>query len=120
MEGLSADVAFTSDGADQPYFLLSFFDSSQSLGQISASDQILMIEFQANALSGSTLAVDPASTLFNLYDNTTGNYLQGGQAVTNTMAGWLTDFTALNTEELNGIWIAEGLAGGNPARIRSR
>jgi hypothetical protein len=113
VEGLNANVAFNGSGAEQPYFLLSFSDASQSLGQSSASDQILMIEFEANALSGSTLAVDPGSTLFNLYDNSTGNYLQGGQADTNTMDGWLADFTALDTEGLNGIWVAEGLTSGN-------
>ncbi len=104
---------FTSGGSDQPYFLLPFVDSSNSLGQASATDQILLIEFQANALSGNTLALDPNATLFNLYDNDTGVYLQGGQQVTNTLDGWLSTFALLGSEQLQGIWIGEGLAGGN-------
>ena len=111
--GASANVVFTSGGSDQPYFLLPFVDSSNSLGQASATDQILLIEFQANALSGNTLALDPNATLFNLYDNDTGVYLQGGQQVTNTLDGWLSTFALLGSEQLQGIWIGEGLAGGN-------
>jgi hypothetical protein len=113
LEGLSADVSFTTKGSDQPYFLLAFHDSSDSLGQGNAGDQILMIEFQSNALVGNTLAVNPTSTLFNLYDNTTGMYLQGGQSVTKTISGWLAKFSALDSEALQGIWIGEGLTGGN-------
>ena len=113
LNGLSADVSFTSAGSDQPYFLLPFVDSSSGLGQGSATDQILLIEFQSNALSGNTLAVDPSSTLFNLYDNTTGVYLQGGQSDTNTIDEWLALFPALDSENPEGIWIAEGLTGGN-------
>jgi hypothetical protein len=113
LQGLSANVSFTSGGADQPYFLLDFTDSSGSLGQGAATDQILMIEFQPSALSGSTLAADPNTTLFNLYDNTTGAYLQSGQSDTNTVDQWLTLFPALDSEDLAGIWIAEGLAGSN-------
>jgi hypothetical protein len=113
--GLSAGVSFTSGGSDQPYFLLDFTDSSGSLGQALATDQILMIEFQPVALSGSgsTLAADPTSTLFNLYDNTTGDYLQGGQSDTETIDGWLALFPDLDSEDLDGIWVAEGLAGGD-------
>jgi len=111
--GLSANVDFSTSGLDQPYFLLPFVDSSDSLGQASASDQILLIEFQPTTLSGNTLAADPSTTLFNLYDNTAGAYLQGGQHVTNTIDGWLSTFTALDSEELQGIWVAEGLTGSN-------
>jgi hypothetical protein len=111
--GASADVVFTSQGADQPYFLLPFVDSSDSLGQASATDQILLIEFQPNALSGNTLALDPNTTLFNLYDNTTNAYLQGGQSDTKTLDAWLAEFAVLDGDQLQGIWIAEGLTGSN-------
>ena len=109
----SANVVFTSKGSDQPFFLLPFVDSSGSLGQGSATDQILFIEFQANTLSGNTLGLDPTATLFNLYDNTTGVYLQGGQSVTKTLDGWLSTFALLGADQLQGIWIGEGLTGGN-------
>lgn len=111
--GLSANVDFSATGAEQPYFLLAFTDTSNSLGQSAATDQILFIEFQPTTLSGNTLAVDPASTLFNLYDNTTGNYLQAGQQDTNSLDGWLASFSGLNNEGLDGIWIGEGLGAGN-------
>jgi hypothetical protein len=106
-EGASANVL--SSGNGEPYYLLAFTDGSNSLGQGAASDQILFIEFQASTLAGNTLAVDPASTLFNLYDNTTGQYLQGGQSDANSLNTWLTDFSALENEALQGIWIGEGL-----------
>jgi hypothetical protein len=109
----SANVLFTSNGTDQPYFLLPFVDSSDSLGQGSATDQILLIEFQANTLSGNTLGLNPSTTLFNLYDNTTNSYLQGGQSVTKTLDGWLSTFAVLGADQLQGIWIGEGLTGGN-------
>jgi hypothetical protein len=109
LEGLSADVS--SSGAGQPYYLLSFVDSSSSLGQTSSSDQILLIEFESNTLSGSNLAADPDATLFNLYDNTTGAYLQGGQQDAKTIAQWRALFPTLSTDALLGIWIAEGLGG---------
>jgi hypothetical protein len=96
--GASADVSFSSGGSDQPYYALPFVDGTDGLGQGSGTDQILLLEFQSNALSGDTLALDPSSTLFNLYDNTTNTYLGTGQADTNTLDGWLT---------------IEGLTGGN-------
>ena len=118
----SANVVFTSQGTDQPFFLLPFVDSSNSLGQGAATDQILLIEFQTNALSGNTLGLDPSATLFNLYDNTTSTYLQGpdGQHNTKTLDGWLSAFAVLSADQLQGIWIGEGLTGVTPARIRSR
>lgn len=112
--GLSADVLFTNNGGtDQPYYLLSFVDSSDSLAQPSNTDQILLIEFQSSTLSGDTLGLDPGSTLFNLYDNTgAGEYLEGGQQDTNTLDGWLTTYPDLADESLQGIYIGEGLTGG--------
>jgi hypothetical protein len=113
LTGASANVSFTTGGSDQPYFLLSFTDGSDGLGQSNSADQILLIEFQPTTLSGNTLNLDPNSTLFNLYDNVTGTYLQGGQHVTNTLAGWLAFDPSLASEDLQGIWIAEGLTGSN-------
>lgn len=117
--GMSASVAFTSGGgADQPYYELAFIDGSGSVGQSNPGDQILMIEFQSGALSGSTLAMDPNATEFNLYDNTTNSYLNptnnvlGGQQATNTLAGWLTYDPNLNNDTLQEVRIAEGLTGG--------
>jgi PEP-CTERM motif len=113
LAGMSANVQFSSGGSDQPYYMLVFTDSSNSLGQASASDQILLLEFQASALSGTTLAMDPTSTLFNVYDNTTNTYLQGGQSVTHSVQDWLSLYPALAGEGLDAIRIAEGLTGGN-------
>lgn len=111
LTGASANVSFTTAGTDAPYYLLAFTDSSDSLGQANAGDQILLIEFQSNALSGNTLALNANSTEFNLYDNTTNTYLQLGQSDTNTLAGWLALFPSLDDETLQGLWIGEGLTG---------
>src|SRR5208283_3158626 len=50
LAGANADVAFTGD--DQPFYMLAFTDSTDSLGQTDATDQILMIEFQSSSLTG--------------------------------------------------------------------
>jgi len=47
MPDATASVTFDADQSGvSPYFLLSFADPSDSLGQGAAGDQILMIEFQ--------------------------------------------------------------------------
>ena len=74
-----------------------------------------MIEFQSSSLNGNTLALDPNATLFNLYDNTTGKYLNlgaGGQHDVNTLAGWLSADPFLKGEALGQIRIGIGMAGG--------
>jgi hypothetical protein len=109
LSGASANVAFTSAGSDQPYFLLPFVDSSGSLGQSDPAHQIVLIEFQSTTLAGNTLGLDPGATLFNLYDNTTGVYLQGGQQDKKTLNDWLSAFAILGSTQLQGIWVAEGL-----------
>ena len=112
LSGLSANLpAFTSGGTDEPYLELAFLDSSGSLGQTAPTDQILLIEFQNATLSGTTLAADPDLTLFNLYDNTTGNYLEGGQQQKKTLAGWLADVPALYSAPVDEIRIGMGLTG---------
>ena len=94
--------------------MLTFTDSSDSLGQASASDQILMIQFQPATLTdaGTTLAASKYSTLFNLFDNTTNTYLGGGQHVTKTLADWLTALPVLDHEQLQEVRIGLGLTGG--------
>jgi hypothetical protein len=111
--GASANVAFTSGGSDNPYFMLVFTDGSGSLGQASNTDQILLLEFQPSTLSGNALTLDPNSTQFNLYDNSTDTYLGGGQHVTDSLAGWLTSFPVLSGESLDQIRVAIGLTGGD-------
>jgi hypothetical protein len=106
-------------GSDQPYYMLIFTDSSNTLGQGAPTDQILMLEFQNPALTNgnTTLVLDPNATLFNLNDNTTGQYLNGGnysgQQVTNTLNGWLASDSHLAGESLQEIRIGIGLAGGS-------
>ncbi len=112
LTGLSADMTGTSAGT-QPFFMLSFTDSTQGLGQANAANQILLIEFETATLSGNELNADPNSTLFNLYDNTAGNWLMGGQQDARTMAAWFSGYSFLSGEALGGIFIGEGLAGGD-------
>jgi hypothetical protein len=51
--------------------------------------------------------------LFNLLDNTTNTYLEGGQADAQTLDYWLTTFSGLDSESIQQIRLAIGLAGGN-------
>ena len=117
LAGLSADVRFTpGQPGDQPYYMLAFTDTTKGLGQTAAGDQILMLEFQNTGnLSGNTMAVDPTATLFNLYDNTTGVYLNGGnyagQQVTKSLAGWLAADSSLASESLDQVRIGIGNSG---------
>ncbi|HEY4087388.1 MAG TPA: PEP-CTERM sorting domain-containing protein [Bryobacteraceae bacterium] len=110
-----ANVTFTADTSDvSPYYALSFTDSTGSLGQDANTDQILMLEFQDLGLNGagpSTMTLD-GSTVFNLYDNTTGHYLLGGQQDKASLATWLSTYSGLSSAAVDGVWIAEGLAGG--------
>ena len=95
--GFNTSVIFTPVVAsDQPYYLLDFKDPSDSLGQALGTDTILMLEFQSGNVSGSNMLLDPNATLFNLYDNTTGTYLKGGQSDVNTVTGWLALDPALS------------------------
>lgn len=113
LAGATANVGFV--GVDQPFYMLGFYDATDGLGQGAATDQILMIEFQSSSLNGNTLALDPNATLFNLYDNTTGKYLNlgaGGQHDVNTLAGWLSADPFLKGEALGQIRIGIGMAGG--------
>jgi len=111
--GASAQVVL--DGAaDQPFYMLGFTDSTDQLGQANGGDQILMIEFQNSTVSGSTMAFNPNTTLFNLYDNSQGFYLNGpnGQADAHTLDYWLGQDPFLDNEALQQVRIGIGLAGG--------
>jgi hypothetical protein len=117
--GANALVTFTADQADSPYFLLAFTDTTDSLGQADAGDQILLIEDEDNSsLNGAgqtTLAIDPTTSLFDLYDNTTGNYLSAdsvSQADPTTIDALLGDDPGLSSDTIHGVWLAVGLAGG--------
>jgi hypothetical protein len=112
--GASAQVGL--DGAlDQPFYMLAFTDSTHGLGQTFAADQILMIEFQPSTASGNSMNLNTNTTLFNLFDNTQGFYLNGvhGQQDTNTLAGWLGIDPFLGSEALQQVRIGIGLAGGS-------
>lgn len=112
--GMNADIGSFTPGqaGDQPYFMLVFTDATQGLGQAAATDQILMLEFQNTTLSGTNLPFDPNTTLVNLYDNTTGTYLAGGQADAQTLDSWLSSDSFLAGESLQQVRLAIGLSGG--------
>lgn len=112
--GLNADIGSFTPGqaGDQPYFMLVFTDATGGLGQSASSDQILMLEFQNTTLSGADMPFDPNTTLVNLYDNTTGQYLAGGQSDARTLDSWLTTDPFLASESLQQVRLAIGLSGG--------
>jgi hypothetical protein len=112
LSGANASVAFSSDVADEPFYMLSFYAPNVTLGQTDPGNQILMLELQPNNISGGSMVVNPDSTLFNLYDNTAGIYLLGGQQDTNTLDEWLALYPGLNTDDLAGLRIGIGMDGG--------
>jgi hypothetical protein len=58
------------------------------------------------------MLLDRNATLFNLYDNTTGTYLAGGQSDVNTVAEWLTLDPALsNLPTFVGVEMGNGGSG---------
>lgn len=94
LPGINASVSFSpGTGGDQPYFMFSFTNPGDSFLNTTTGDQILLIEFQPSALSGpgnDTLAFNPATTLFNLYDNAgAGRYLEGDNK---TRTLWINGF----------------------------
>lgn len=111
--GLDALVSLNAQvPGDQPFYMLSFYDASDSLGQTAPTDQILMIEFQSNNITGSDMLMNPNSTLFNLFDNTQGYYLLGGQADAQSVDAWLLLYPSLSGEALAGLRIGIGMDGG--------
>lgn len=113
--GVTASVDLTS-GTDQPYYMLIFTDPGDSFLGTTTGDQILMLEFQNSTLSGpgnDTLALDPNSTQFNLFDNTLGKYLELGQADTNSIDGWIAADSGLSNDGVQQIRLAMGLSGGS-------
>jgi hypothetical protein len=107
----TANVTLVAPAGDQPYYMMTFQDPGNFLGA-PAGHQILMLEFQASTVSGSSMVLDPNATLFNTYDNTAGVYLQGGQSDARTLDSWLASFPALSSDSITGFRIGEGLAGG--------
>jgi hypothetical protein len=113
--GVTSSVDLTS-GDDQPYFMLALTNPGDSFLNTATGDQILLIEFQGTTLSGpdgDTLALDPTTTEFNLYDNTLGHYLESGQADTNTIDGWIAADSGLGSDDIQEIRIGLGNSGGS-------
>lgn len=110
---ISASVSATA--GTSPYYMLAFTDPGDPFLGTTTGDQILAIEFQGTTLSGpgnDTMALDPTSTLFNFYDNTLNVYLKGGQAVTNSLDGWIALDSGLSSDVIQEIRIGIGNAGG--------
>ena len=117
--GVTASV--TSSVGGQPYYELAFTDPGDSFLDTTTGDQILLIEFQSTTISGGNMVINPGSTLFNLYDNTSGVYLEApggvpgsaGQQNTNTLDGWIALDPSLSSDDIQQLRIAIGLAGGS-------
>jgi hypothetical protein len=109
--GITSSVTATSGTA--PYYMLAFTNPGDSFLNTTTGDQILLIEFQNSTLSGSTMKLDPKSTLFNLYDNEgNGKYLEGGQQDTHTLAAWIALDPNLSSDQIQEIRLAIGMSGG--------
>ena len=123
LPGVVASVSLSPSNGDQPFYELAFTDPGDTFLNTTTGDQILLIEFQTSALSGpgnDTMALDPNSTLFNLYDNTSGIYLEApggipgaaGQQNANSLDGWIAQDPALSNDAVQEIRLGMGLAGG--------
>lgn len=112
LSGLEADVIFAGQPGDQPFYMLSFVDLTNGLGQAAAANQILMIQFQPTTVSGNDMDFDPNASLVNLFDNVAGFYLAGGQQDKRTVSAWLGLFPFLSATSLDQVRIGIGLSGG--------
>jgi hypothetical protein len=126
--GVTSSVAFTS-GTDQPYYMLALTDPGDSFfgAGVTTGDQILLLEFQNSTLTGAgddTLALDPTTTLFNLYDNSKGCYINvvngtctnganDGQQDANSLAAWIAQDSGLSSDDIQQIRIGLGNSGGS-------
>jgi hypothetical protein len=106
----NATVALTSGAGDQPYYMMTFQDPGDVL-RATAGDQMLMLEFQPSTVSGTSMVLDPSTTLFNVYDNDAGTYFLGGQSNAHPLNYWLGLYPALSGDAVTGFRIGEGLAG---------
>jgi hypothetical protein len=121
LAGVSADITFSGTGSNppQPFFMLAFQAPGTALGQTNPNNQILMIEFQPSTLAGTIMAIDPGSTLFNLFDNDAGTYLLNGapdphgQQNVHTLDEWLAQYPTLADTPLPEIRVGLGLTGGD-------
>ena len=107
----NATVALTSGAGDQPYYMMTFQDPGDVL-RATAGDQMLMLEFQPSTVSGTSMVLDPSTTLFNVYDNDAGTYFLGGQSNAHPLNYWLGLYPALSGDAVTGFRIGEGNAGG--------
>jgi len=108
---IGASVAFSSDVAsDEPYYVFDFHDTSGVFGE-TAGDKILFLENQSPNVSGSSMSLSPTATLFDVYDDTTGLYLNGGQSNVKTLDQLLAADPGLSSDPTY-IGIAIGDDGG--------
>jgi hypothetical protein len=106
------DASISDLNGNQPYFFLGFNDANLAPAA-TPGDELLFIEFQPNnVVGGTSMPVDPATTLFNLYDNDTNVYLAGGQADKHTLDDWMSMDSSVSRDSIQKIEVAIGLAGG--------
>jgi len=108
--GLNASISDLN--GNEPFFFLGFQDAN--LAPVATpTANLLFIEFQPNnVVGGTSMPVDPATTLFNLYDNDTGVYLAGGQQHKYTLDDWMSMDSSVSGDSIEKIEVAIGLAGG--------
>jgi hypothetical protein len=116
LTGLDASVNFTADlPGDQPFFMITVNDSTDSLGLTKSTDQLMFLEFQPTNLVGTNMAASAGTTLFNMYDNTSDKYLNqsnGGQQDAHPLSYWFTQYPDLSSELITGLRIGIGMDGG--------
>jgi hypothetical protein len=105
----NTSAVFTGVPGAQPYYMLDFIDLSGVFGY--PGDKFLMIENDTNNLIGGNMALNPATTLFNVLDDDTGIY-PFGQSDVMTLDQWLVLYPGLsNIPTWVGVEIGAGGTG---------
>lgn len=113
LEGLNAPVITSGTGGSEPYYDIAFIATNNSLGAGTSGDLITLLENQPSTVSGGNLGMSANSTLFDVYDWTTGLYLLGGQSDTNTLSYLTSNYTSLSTDAIYALDIGIGSANCN-------
>ena len=110
LEGLNAPVITNGTGGSEPYYDIAFYATNNSLGAGTSGDLITLLENETTTVSAGNLGMSANSTLFDVYDWSTGLYLLGGQTDTNTLSYWTSNYTSLSTDAIYALDIGIGSA----------
>jgi hypothetical protein len=116
LANLDASVNFSADvPGDQPFYILDYDETTGTTFGQASTDQIIMLEFQSGNLSGNDMIVNPSTTEFNVFDDTTDEYLGPGpnpQQDANTLNQWIAMYPSLANDSIPYVGVGMGEDGG--------